>query len=69
MWDGDVPPPSEKVAAARETAEEPEEPISPKNDGSAAVAPLGLLRGLHFGGAVADLSLPSRAIEYNKYRH
>ncbi len=28
LWDGDVPPPPEEVAVARETAEEPEEPLS-----------------------------------------
>ena len=30
LWDGNVPPPAEEVAAARETEEEPEEPLSPE---------------------------------------
>ncbi len=28
LWDGELPPPAEEVAAARETEEEPEEPLS-----------------------------------------
>ncbi len=30
LWDGDVPPPPGEVAAAREMAEEPKEPLSPE---------------------------------------
>ncbi len=53
LWDSNVPPPLEEVAAAREKV---------------ALLQPGLRRGLHSGGPVADLSLPSRAIEYKEYR-
>ncbi len=40
----------------------------PGDDGSAAAAPRGLRRGLRSGGPVPEHSLPSRALEYKKYR-
>ncbi len=30
LWDGELPPPAEEVATARETEEKPEEPLSPE---------------------------------------
>ena len=40
----------------------------PRDDGSATAAPQGLRRELRSGRPVADFELPSRAIEYKKYR-